>query len=95
MADPCNRCGKCCLHMRRYMLVERSIGDTQHFCHFILTKERFFARIGGEDLVRFRDSDRMKQYPDSCPFLRPGEDESFHCTIYSFRPDHCRRFFCA
>ncbi|MGV8108071.1 YkgJ family cysteine cluster protein [Methanospirillum purgamenti] len=95
MADPCNRCGKCCLHMRRYMLVERSIGDTQHFCHFTLTKQRFFARIGGEDLVRFRDSDRMKQYPDSCPFLRPGEDESFHCTIYSFRPDHCRRFFCA
>ncbi|NLW75428.1 MAG: hypothetical protein GXY18_03245 [Methanomicrobiales archaeon] len=95
MADPCNRCGKCCLHMRRYMLVERSIGDTQYFCHFTLTKQRFFARIGGEDLVRFRDSDRMKQYPDSCPFLRPGEDESFHCTIYSFRPDHCRRFFCA
>ncbi|WP_324433506.1 YkgJ family cysteine cluster protein [Methanospirillum hungatei] len=95
MAEPCNQCGRCCLHMRRYMVIERSIGESQHFCYFTLTKERFFARIGGDDLVRFRDRESMSRYPDSCPFLRPLENEGFCCTIYSSRPEHCRRFFCA
>jgi len=81
--------------MRRYLIIERSIGDSQHFCHFTLTKERFLARLGGEDLARFRDAESMHKYPDACPFLRPGPDESFYCTIYSFRPEHCQRFFCA
>jgi len=81
--------------MRRYMIIERNISDSQYFCHFTLTKERFFARLGGDDLARFRDRDSMSGYPDSCPFLRQLEDESFHCTIYSSRPEHCRKFFCA
>ncbi|HPY59878.1 MAG TPA: YkgJ family cysteine cluster protein [Methanospirillum sp.] len=95
MEESCNQCGKCCLHMRRYMIIERNISDSQYFCHFSLTKERFFARLGGDDLARFRDRDSMSGYPDSCPFLRQLEDESFHCTIYSSRPEHCRKFFCA
>jgi len=95
MADSCTQCGKCCLHMKRYMLIERSIGDSQHFCHFTLTKERFFARIRGEDLVRYQNREGMDQFPDACPFLRPVGNESFCCTIYSSRPEHCRRFFCA
>ena len=95
MEESCNQCGNCCLHMRRYMIIERNISDSQYFCHFSLTKERFFARLGGDDLARFRDRDSMSGYPDSCPFLRQLEDESFHCTIYSSRPEHCRKFFCA
>lgn len=94
MDNPCHRCGKCCMHMRRFMLIERSIGDTQHFCRFSLTKERFQARIGGTDLILFRDMGSMGEYPDACPFLRQNED-GFLCTIYSSRPGHCRNFFCS
>lgn len=95
MPKPCNRCGKCCLHMRRYLVIERSIGDSQHYCTFRLTSQRFLASIGGEDLMFFRDKNGMNAYPDACPFLRLDASGSFICTIYPSRPDHCRSFTCA
>ncbi|PWR73418.1 YkgJ family cysteine cluster protein [Methanospirillum stamsii] len=94
MDKSCTRCGKCCLHMRRYMVIERSIGEAQHYCLFSLTKERFRARIGEDYLTAFRDKDSMNQYPEACPFLRQDQ-ESFYCTIYSSRPEHCKKFICS
>lgn len=91
--NTCTRCGKCCMHMRRYMIIERSVGDSQYYCNFSLTKERFLARIGGQDLDLFRDSRIKEQYPDACPFLRVTPDR-FHCTIYASRPSHCKNFMC-
>lgn len=75
------------------MIIERSINDSQHYCHFNLTKERFVARLGGDDLALFMNKQSMDEYPDACPFLRPCP-EGFYCTIYSFRPSHCRNFVC-
>lgn len=80
--------------MQRYVQITKSLGDSQHYCRCSLSNEQFFARMGGEDLVRFRDTDGMSSYPDACPFLRPEGEGQFICTIYQARPRHCRDFIC-
>ena len=94
MPGECNQCGKCCLHMRRYIIIERSVGENTHYCRCKLTKEQFLVRIAGDDLKKFSDKSYLGKYPDSCPFLREYEEGAFHCVVYGSRPSHCRQFIC-
>ncbi|HWQ68143.1 MAG TPA: YkgJ family cysteine cluster protein [Methanospirillum sp.] len=96
--DPgCNQCGKCCLSMRQYMVIERVLRESVLSCRCTLTREQFVAHVPAEDLPRFRDQTMSLQFPKACPFLRSdpeGKQGVFSCIVYSSRPGHCRTFLC-
>lgn len=92
MSD-CTRCGKCCFHMKPYIVIERSIQGRERYCRCTLSKDRFIARtIPGSD--ENTDDALRSVHPDACPFLRSGPGDQYSCAVYSSRPAHCRAFFC-
>ncbi len=89
----CTRCGRCCFHMKPYIIIERSISGREHHCRCTLSKDRFFARTAPVHDGEADDALRST-HPDACPFLRIGPGDQYTCAAYSSRPAHCRSFFC-
>jgi len=81
----CIRCGKCCKHQVVGMLGPEAV-TIARFLNIQASefKSKFIEKQVGRWLL-------LRRHDDACPFLI-SEDGKAKCTIYSVRPETCRRF---
>ena len=97
----CDRCGKCCVSLGRYITIERQLNDRDYYCRSMIDNAIFLAHVDPkyvEEIAdEFETGNTHHSGPEkkTCRFLRKNpEEEETVCAVYATRPKVCRDFLC-
>ncbi len=93
MAFECRQCGRCCMYMGDYIVIECQLGPYEFACRSVSTGTPFSARIESDKRHLFADRSWIGKHPSACHFLRPS-GERIVCTIHGTSPAQCRAYRC-
>jgi len=96
----CNKCGKCCTSLGKYIRIERQLDEQDYYCKDEISGEFFKAHVPSEfsneiDQEYTSQIENGLDKPNGCIFFRRDPSGTgFTCAIYSTRPQICRNFKC-
>jgi Fe-S-cluster containining protein len=93
MTFNCRQCGKCCMYLGDYIVIERQIGTYTFECESVSTGTPFVAEVDEDKRHLFADTTFPDQNPSACRFLRPDGD-LIRCTIHRDSPAQCKFYRC-
>ena len=93
MTFTCRQCGKCCMYLGDYIVVEEQTGPYEFRCESVSTGTPFIAVVDEDKREIFRDHSFPDTYPHACRFLRPDGD-LVRCTIHRDSPAQCKFYRC-
>jgi len=93
MPFECRQCGKCCMYMGDFIVIERQVGPYEFMGCSVSTGTPFSARIDEDKRHLFSDQSWIRKHPSACPFLRPSGSRIV-CTIHQTNPVQCKAYRC-
>jgi hypothetical protein len=93
MSFTCRQCGRCCVYLGDYIVIERQTGQFSFDCESVSTGTSFTAEVDEDKRRIFRDLTFPEQHPTACRFLRPDGD-LLRCTIHRDSPAQCKFYRC-
>ncbi|MGA2122443.1 MAG: YkgJ family cysteine cluster protein [Methanoregula sp.] len=93
MVFTCRQCGKCCMYLGDYIVIERQTGPFRFECESVSTGTPFTAEVDEDKREIFQDHSFPEQHPGACRFLRPDGD-LVRCTIHRDSPTQCKFYRC-
>lgn len=94
MARDCRQCGKCCMSLGDYIVIEEYLGPYKVAACCVSTGTRFIARADKDKQDLFADQTWTRQNPTACPFLRPAHEGRIICSIHECSPVQCKAYRC-
>jgi len=93
MTFDCRQCGKCCMFLGDYIVIEQQLGPFEFECESVSTGTPFTAEVDEDKREIFSDFSFPSANPTACRFLRPDGD-LIRCTIHRDSPAQCKFYRC-
>jgi hypothetical protein len=93
MVFTCRQCGRCCMYLGDYIVIERQTGPFSFEGESVSTGTPFSAEVDEDKRRIFADLTFPEQHPTACRFLRPDGD-LLRCTIHRDSPAQCKFYRC-
>ncbi len=93
MTFDCRQCGKCCMYLGDYIVIEKQLGTFTFSCESVSTGTPFIAEVDMDKREIFSDFTFPEAHPSACRFLRPDGD-LVRCTIHRDSPAQCKFYRC-
>jgi hypothetical protein len=93
MVFTCRQCGRCCMYLGDYIVIERETGPFTFECESVSTGTPFAAEVDEDKRRIFADYTFPEAHPTACRFLRPDGD-LLRCTIHRDSPAQCKFYRC-
>jgi hypothetical protein len=94
MGFDCQICGRCCMYLGDYIIIEEQTGPYTFNCCCVSSGTDFSAEVDPDKRIFFDDTSFADQNPTACRFLRPLGEGRIGCTIHADSPIQCKYYRC-